>query len=88
MTAPSIKKRVWRRGERREAGRDAGRNGVRAQPLPARATDPKDTAQSPTPSWDSFTLAGAPALREIFEKVGISDDLGLSQNSELLLHFF
>ena len=27
-------------------------------------------------------------LREIFEKVGISDDLGLSQNSELLLHFF
>ena len=28
------------------------------------------------------------ALREIFEKVGISDDLGLSQNSELLLHFF
>ena len=27
-------------------------------------------------------------LREFFEKVGISDDLGLSQNSELLLHFF
>ena len=25
--------------------------------------DPKDTAQSLTPSWDSFTLAGALELR-------------------------
>ena len=32
--------------------------------------------------------ADATTLREIFEKVGKSDDLGLSQNSELLLHFF
>ena len=66
MTAPSIKKRVWRRGERRPeagAGRDdAGRNGLRAQP-PRCQGEPKDTAQSPTPSWDSFTLAGAPELK-------------------------
>ena len=49
------------------------------------------------PAWQFWVLSDdeiwlfkkkTDSLREIFEKVGISDDLGLSQNSELLLHFF
>ena len=56
----SIKKGVWL-PEWSAADRPTGR--ARGDRRAAAAGDPKDTAQSLTPSLDSFTLAGAPELR-------------------------
>ena len=57
MTAP-LKRESGCRNGAPPTDRTAERGGTAAA-----AGDPKDTAQSLTPSLDSFTLAGAPELR-------------------------